>query len=110
MKKQLLFLAMMLLSMIAHADKSGTCGANLTWTLNDSTGTLTIEGSGAMNDYDHYFNSTAPWYRDNANILTVAIGDGITYIGTYAFYNCSGLTSITIPNSVTVIGRQAFSG
>ena len=31
-------------------------------------------------------------------------------IGDYAFYNCSGLTSITIPFSVTSIGTYAFSG
>jgi hypothetical protein len=83
MKKQLLFLVLILLPMIAHADKSGTCGDNLTWTLDESTGILTIEGSGAMEDYSS--NSNAPWYRDRESISTIVIGDGVTNIGQYAF-------------------------
>lgn len=34
----------------------------------------------------------------------------VTSIGVYAFYNCSGLTSVTIGNSVTSIGGGAFYG
>ena len=42
---------------------------------------------------------------------SVIPNDGsVTSIGEYAFYNCSGLTSITIPDSVTSIGEYAFSG
>ena len=38
------------------------------------------------------------------------IGDDVKSIGDYAFYGCSGLISITIPNSVTEIGSSAFYG
>ncbi len=38
------------------------------------------------------------------------IPDGVTSIGKYAFYGCSGLTSVNIGNSVTSIGNYAFYG
>ena len=34
----------------------------------------------------------------------------VTSIGDFAFFNCSGLTSLTIPNSVTSLGEEAFTG
>ncbi|MGN0654058.1 MAG: leucine-rich repeat protein, partial [Oscillospiraceae bacterium] len=44
------------------------------------------------------------------NIKSVTIGNSVTSIGSDAFRNCTGLTSITIPDSVTSIGGSAFSG
>ena len=38
------------------------------------------------------------------------IGENVTSIGSYAFYDCSDLTSVTIPNSVTSIGFASFEG
>ena len=40
----------------------------------------------------------------------MTIPDSVTSIGDYAFYDCRGLTSVTIGNSVTSIGDYAFSG
>ena len=45
-----------------------------------------------------------------SNLTSITIPDSVTGIDGSAFYNCSGLTSITIPNSVTSIRNGAFSG
>ena len=99
-----LVLAVLFLPTTANAAYSGTCGTNLTWTLDDA-GTLTISGTGAMYDYDW---GDAPWYSRRSSVKKVMIADGVTTIGDSAFYDCSSLTSVTIPDSVTTIGRYAF--
>jgi hypothetical protein len=86
---------------------SGTCGDNLTWTLDDS-GTLTISGTGDMTNYEYPKEQyRAPW--GTSSIKKVVIKNGVTSIGNDAFYKCTNLTSIEIPNSVTSIGGDAFS-
>ena len=56
----------------------------------------------------------SPRYSGDITIPSTVTYNGINYrvtlIGFKAFYDCSGLTSITIPNSVTSIGYDAFSG
>ena len=49
-------------------------------------------------------------FYDCSGLTSVAIPNSVTSIGSYAFYYCSGLTSVTIPNSVTSIGDCAFLG
>ena len=87
---------------------SGTCGENLTWTLDTETGVLEISGTGDMYDYGNT-GTTAPWNNLlYPIIITAEIGSGVTSIGSYAFYVCPWLTSVVIPNSVTSIGNYAF--
>ena len=47
-------------------------------------------------------------FYDCSGLTSVTIPSSVTSIGGYAFYNCSGLTSVTIPSSVTSIGDYAF--
>ena len=102
----------MLLSLFAGLDfsahalaSSGSCGTNVTYTFNSSTGKLTISGTGSMTNYSSY--ASCPFYNQSS-IKSVVINNGVTSIGRYAFYGCSGLTSVTIGNSVTSIGSYAF--
>ena len=48
-------------------------------------------------------------FRDCSGLTSVTIPNGVTSIGEHAFCFCSGLTSVTIPASVTTIGWSAFS-
>ncbi len=43
-----------------------------------------------------------------SGLTSVTIPNSVIYIGEEAFYDCSGLTSVTIPNSVTLIGNGVF--
>ncbi len=91
---------------------SGSCGENLTWSLNTEDGVLTISGTGAMADYEYVDGgfSSAPWndYRETISSLEFQLG--VTSIGEYAFYQCRHLTTVTLPSSVISIGRNAFDG
>jgi len=49
-------------------------------------------------------------FKDCSSLTTVVIPNSVTSIGYWAFVDCSSLTSITIPSSVTTIEESAFSG
>ena len=83
------------------AATSGYTGA-CTWSLDGTV--LTISGYGEMKDYT---SLSTPW---GTSITKVVIQYGVTGIGDGAFYNCQKLTSISIGDSVTRIGRSAFDG
>lgn len=121
----LVILCVSLTALTVCAQEGGSCGEDLTWTL-DNTGTLTVSGQGSM---PSYANEPAPWQQ--LPVKTVVIEDGVTNVGSYAFSDCTALThvilgdtvecinpysfsycsrleSIVIPNSVYYVGRSAF--
>lgn len=109
-------------------------GSGVTWQLTEntddpSTYTLTIRGSGAMEDY--LMSSHQPWCSFRKQITSVVVSPGVTSIGNLAFTRfsklihvdiadsvvsigelvfseCNSLTNITVPQSVTYIGVKAF--
>lgn len=98
------------------AEESDECGENLTWTLS-SDGTLTIEGTGEMYNYNRLlekgnviYYSKPSWEGQKTLIKKVVIKEGVTSIGEYAFEDCTNLTDVIISDSVTEIGYLAFSG
>jgi hypothetical protein len=70
-----------------------------------SDGTLTVFGSGDMEDY----SGATPWDSYRTQIRTVVIEEGVTLIGNVAFSGCSNLNEVAISNSVVWIGTGAFS-
>ena len=74
--------------------------------INGNEATVTFRGT----SYYEYSNE----YSGSVTIPSSVTYNGtiysVTSIGVLAFYNCSGLTSVTIPNPVTEIGYSAFSG
>ena len=91
-------------SLIAYqplfAAKSGKCGDNLNWAI-DESGNLTITGSGDMWGYD----VNGPW---GSSVKSISMSNGVTGIGARAFAGCNNLTSVTISKSVKTIGFFAF--
>lgn len=92
------------------AASSGTCGENLTWTLDN--GVLTISGEGPMKDFTYYSDwdeTDSGWDMYAGQVKKVVIENGVTSIGTYAFYEMPSLTEVIIGDGVETIGWAAFS-
>ena len=87
---------------------SGECGRSLKWEFDESSGKLTITGSGAMYNWDKDID-TPPWFSFAGKILSLSLPDELTSIGRYAFYGCNSLEEVKIiPNSKMYIEKLAF--
>ena len=118
------------------------CGESVTATLSrnndgDGTYTMTIRGTGPMENYDFLSCRDMPWRdaipkikrlivddgvtslgdcvlhgfdgeHDAESLEEVTLPEGLTYLGNYAFFGAAKLKSITLPSTLTTIGLAAF--
>ena len=121
MKKVLLSILLMLLPMLASADTvveiDGICynlvkklkEAEVTSITNYYPGSVEIPESVTKDGIEYRVTSIgSKAFAECIGLTSVTIGNNVTSIGNSAFYGCRDLTSITIPNSVTSIGENAF--
>ena len=96
------------LPIMASADAGGDCGNGVKWEYIEDASTLRIYGTGVMDDYDSKSN---PYFTYLDDVKTVVIDDGVTKIGNQAFYDHESnrsIQSVTMADSVTSIGTDAF--
>lgn len=92
-----------LLPSIAHADETGISG-EVSWSFSGST--LAITGKGAMANYTD--EELPPWSSYADSITRIRVESGVTRIGDIAFYNCTNVTGVTLPDTLERIGDYAF--
>lgn len=115
----------------------GTVTATLSPNDGEDTYTLTIRGTGPMENYDFLSCRDMPWRdaipkikrlivddgvtslgdcvlhgfdgkHDAESLEEVTLPEGLTYLGNYAFFGAAKLKSITLPSTLTTIGLAAF--
>ena len=93
MKKIALLVAiifsLLALAISANAEVTGSCGPNAAWSFDDTTGALTISGSGEV--------TSSPWSSYAASIKNITVGNGITRIERGVFYGCNAVEKMTLP-------------
>jgi len=134
MKKQLLLFVMMVLPFMASAhdiEVKNSDGVTIYYNFIGNFTALEVTFRGGS--YNHYSNEyqgnvvipekvtftnrtlkvtriEEGAFRGCSGLTSITIPNSVTSIGDEAFRECSSLTSVTIPNSVTSIGDEAFSG
>lgn len=85
--------------------ESGKCGKSVSYEL-DANGKLRIFGKGDMYGYedDEEFD-----FSEDKRIKSVVVENGVTSVGSSAFYDCENLKSVSIADSVKKIEDDAFS-
>ena len=124
MKKQILLFLLMFMPLLANAVPLKINGIWYYLDAKNKNAAVTNDGDYGINDYEgdvvipetvsyegitYSVTSICDAFYGCSSLTTVTIPNGVTYIQENAFYGCTGLTTIDIPNSVTTIEWYAFS-
>ena len=93
-------------SVQAEAVTSGQCGMDVVWHFDEATGTLIVEGTGELWDFD--LAELAPWAALAKDIKKIVVSSGVTAIGKNAFSG-SEVKTIELPDTLTTIKEGAFT-
>ena len=125
--KKWIFLISLMLTFAAHADdcdNQNICQWNCAKTSNDSctatldktSKTLTVSGTGQMADYNDILNDTGnfigvdtPWYNYKNSIQSLIVDEGITTLGARAFKDIRQISNVNLPDGLQKIGPGAFN-
>lgn len=94
------------LNSYSHVVNKNKCGNNLLYEFDETTGILTISGSGPM--YNYYTDGSP--FNNNTSIKEIIFDGEITSIGDFSFTNCTGLQNVKLPDCIDYVGDSAFNG
>ncbi|MBQ9673454.1 MAG: leucine-rich repeat protein [Ruminococcus sp.] len=84
---------------------SGQTG-DINWKFTESTGVLRLWGQGKTEEFKT--TNDIPWESQKSLIKSIVVKEGVTYIGKWAFYDCTNVTKVSLPQSLTKMGDSVF--
>ena len=91
---------------VVYGDRGNFVGEKVTYSYDAQTCKLTLTGEGEM--FSFFFREDVPWNTSRKYIKTVEIDPRITTVANYAFYECTSLRKVTLPEGIVTIGKGAF--
>ncbi|MCQ2069685.1 MAG: leucine-rich repeat protein [archaeon] len=92
------------ITVYAVVGMSGSAGADTVWEMDFATGTLTISGTGATDDWTA---TKTPWYAYRNLVTTFVVDEGVTYLGAYACYKYANLSEVVLSDTLEGTGKYA---
>lgn len=93
----------------AFQNCSGLTSMSIPNNLN-SVGYQAFAGCSGLETVEFHCKTIDSWFSGLTSLKEIIIGEEVTTIGNQAFQNCSNLANVSIPDNVTYVGANAFTG